>query len=118
MLVYFSNKHKTQRISDEAIDDCLATLKFIPDSFVTSKMLEKLDYDLHANVDILFQNGDFDKIKFIANQRYILAVDLNKISLDNDNNFEEDDPSTIIYVRCLAWRSKFEKRKAFGKAKN
>ena len=54
MLVYFSNKHKTQRISDEAIDDCLATLKFIPDSFVTSKMLEKLDYDLHANVDILF----------------------------------------------------------------
>ena len=33
---------------DKAVDDCLATLKFIPDWFVTSKMLEKLDNSLHA----------------------------------------------------------------------
>ena len=26
----------------EAVDDCLAALKFIPDWFVTSKMLEEL----------------------------------------------------------------------------
>ena len=33
---------------DEAVDNCLAALKFIPDWFVTSKMLEKLDNALHA----------------------------------------------------------------------
>ena len=27
---------------DKAIDDCLATLKFVPDWFVTSKMIKKL----------------------------------------------------------------------------
>ena len=28
----------------------------------------------------------------------ILAADLEKINLDNDNNFDQDDPNTIIYV--------------------
>ena len=37
---------------DEAVDDGLAALKFVPDLFVTSKMLEKHNA-LHAN-DILF----------------------------------------------------------------
>ena len=39
-------------------------------------------------------------------------VDLDKINLDNDNNFDEDDPDTIIHVRRLAWHSKFKKCKA------
>ena len=57
---------------DEAVDDCLAALKFVPDCFVTSKKLEKLDNALHANDDILFYNEDFDKASFIACQRQIL----------------------------------------------
>ena len=36
-------------MSDEAVDDCLAALKFIPDWFVTSKMLEQLRDVLLAN---------------------------------------------------------------------
>ena len=32
----------------------------------------------------------------------ILCVDLNKINLDDDNNFYEDDLDTIIHVRLLA----------------
>ena len=55
MLVYCPDRYKTQKMCDEAADDCLAALKFIPDWFVTSKMLEKLDNDLHANDDILLQ---------------------------------------------------------------
>ena len=35
------------------------------------------------------------KETFIANQRHILAVDLDKINLDNNNNFDENDPDTF-----------------------
>ena len=45
----------------------------------------------------------------------ILGVDLDKINLDDDNNFYEDDTDTIINVRLLAWLNKFEKPKALKK---
>ena len=78
-------------------------------------MLEKFDNALHANDDILSYNEDFNNVTFITNQRHILAVVLDKINLDNDNNFDEDDPNTIIHVRHLAWLSKFERCKALKK---
>ena len=74
---------------EEGVDDCLAALKFIPDSFVTSKMLEEFDKDLLANDCILFLNEDFNKVTYIANQKHIPAVGLDKINLDNDNNFNK-----------------------------
>ena len=43
----------------------------------------------------------------------IVNIDLNNINLDN--NFDEDDPDTIILVRLLAWHIKFEKRKELKK---
>ena len=33
---FYPDKYKTQRMLDEAVDDCLAALKLIPDWFVTS----------------------------------------------------------------------------------
>ena len=78
---------------DEAVDDCLAALKFIPDGFVTSKMLEKFYNALHANDDILFYNKDFDKVTFITNQKHVLAVDLDKINIEN--SFYSD---TVIHI--------------------
>ena len=39
----------------------------------------------------------------------ILNIDLNTINLDN--NFDEDDPDTIILIRLLAWYIKFKKTK-------
>ena len=109
---------------DEAVNDCLASLfinllqffyKFISDWFVTKEILEKDDNVLHANDEILFYNEDFDNITFTANQKHILAVDVYKINLDNDKNFDEDDLDTIIHVRRLGWSSKFEKQKALKK---
>ena len=47
-------------------------------------------------LDILFFNEDFDKVTLIACQRHILAADLEKINLHNDNNFDENDPYTIF----------------------
>ena len=46
---------------DETVDHCLAALKFVPDWFVTSKMLEKFHNVLHNNDDILFYNEDLIK---------------------------------------------------------
>ena len=100
---------------DESVDDSLSAFKFIPDWFVTSKMLEKSNHALHASDDILFYNEDFNKVTIIANQKHILAVDLEKINIDN--NFDEDDPDTIIHIILLTWRSKFQKRKALKKDK-
>ena len=102
ILVYCPDKYKTQRMSDEVVDDSLVALTFIPDWYVTSKMFERLDNNLHAKDDILFYNEDFEKVTFIANQRHILAIDLDKITLANDNNFDEDDPDTITLWH-LAW---------------
>ena len=31
LVVYWSDKYKTQRMCDEAIDDCLIALKLVPD---------------------------------------------------------------------------------------
>ena len=80
-------------------------------------MLEKFDKALLANDDIIFFSEDFNKVTFIANQRHILAVDLDKINLDEDNNFYEDNPDAIIHVKLLAWLSNLEKRKTPKKDK-
>ena len=45
-----------------------------------------------------------------------LNIDRNNINIDN--NFDEDDPDTIILLRLLAWHNKFEKPKAHIKKIN
>ena len=39
-------------------------------------------------------------------------MDLDKIILEQDNNFFEDDPDAVIYVRIFAWFNNFQKCKA------
>ena len=97
---------------DEAVDDSLATLKLIPDWFVTSKMIKKLTA-LYAYKDIPYFNEDSGDAVFNYNEMGIVNIDVNNINLDN--NFDEDDPDTIILIRLLAWHIKFEKRKELKK---
>ena len=52
--MYCSDKYKTQRMRDEAVDDSLPALKLIPDWFVTSKMIKKLYTALYAHNGLLF----------------------------------------------------------------
>ena len=80
-------------------------------------MIKKLFTDLYADENILYLNEDSSNAIFNYNEMGILNIDLNCINLD-DNNFEEDDPDTIIHVRLLAWHTKFEKRKALKKELN
>ena len=42
LMVYCLDKYKTKEMCDKAIDDSLAALALIPDSFVTSKMIKIL----------------------------------------------------------------------------
>ena len=66
----------TQEMCDEAIDTSLLALKFVPDWFVTNKMLEKLD--------VVFSNDDMDldDKNFSSDGIGIVTIDLNNINLD------------------------------------
>ena len=88
-------------------------MKLITDWFVTSRMIKKPYTALYADEDILYFNEDSGNVVFLCNKMGILNIDLNYINLDN--NFDEDDPGTIVLVRVLTWHIKFEKYKAIKK---
>ena len=102
---------------DEAVDDFLPTLNFLPDWFVTGKMIKRLFTASYADENMVYFDEDFGNVVFNSNEMDILNIDLNCINLD-DNNFDEDDLDTIIHVRLLAWHTKYEKRKALKKKLN
>ena len=54
-----------------------------------------------------FDEGSGD-VTFCSNEMGFLSVSISNINLDN--NFDEDNPDTIILI--LALHSKFKKRKA------
>ena len=45
-------------------------------------------------------------MSYFFNEIGILNIDLKNINLDN--NFDEDDPDTIILISFFAWHIKFE----------
>ena len=99
---------------NKAVDDFLPALKFVSDWFVTNKMIKKLLTALYAEDNVLFFYEYSGNATFCGNQMGILSVDLNNINL-YDTSYDEDDPETIIHIRLLIWRIKFEKRKALRK---
>ena len=117
MLIYSSDRYKTQNSCDKDVDDFQAALKLIPDWCVVTKMIRKLVIALYGDDNIFYFNEDFSDVMFFCNEMGILSVDLNNINL-NDINHDKNDPETIIHVRNLAWYSKFEKCKALKKELN
>ena len=100
-LNYYSYKidsYKIQEMRDKSADNFLPKLKFISDWFVKSTIMKNVYHALFADDDILFSDEDSDNIPFSSDELGILRVDLNNISLD-DTNFYEDDPKTISYAR-------------------
>ena len=95
------------------VDNSIAVLKLILDWFLTSKMIKKLFTALYGDKHILSFNEGSSNVLFNCNGMGILNIDLKKINLDN--NFDEDDPDTIIVIRLLACHIKFEKRKGLKK---
>ena len=90
-----------QKMYDEAVDDCLAALKFIPNMFVTSKIITKLLTALYADDNILYFKEYSGNARFCCNEMGILDIDLNKINL-GETNYDEHYPETIIDIRLLA----------------
>ena len=94
---------------DKAVDNRLAALKFVPDWFVTSKMIKKLITALYAD-EIFYINEDSGNVVFNYNEMGILNINLNNVNL-NDTNYDEVGLITIILIRRLAWHIEFDKRK-------
>ena len=62
--------NKNQKISDKAVDSHLLALKFVPDWFVTNKMIKKLDNAVLSNDDEMFgdiMSGFLKTIEFCLN---------------------------------------------------
>ena len=49
----------------KAVDDCLAALKFVPNWFVTSKMIKIVFTALYTDENILYFNEDFSNVVLI-----------------------------------------------------
>ena len=97
-IVFCPDKYKSQRMCDEAVD-----------CFVTKK-IRKLYTALYTDEHILYFDEVSGSVILPCNEMSILNIDLNNINLDN--NFDEDDPCTVILIKLLAWHIKFKKRKA------
>ena len=58
-------------------DDCLAGLKFVPDWFLTNKMIKILLFTaLYADDNILYFNEDSGNVVFNCNEMVILYINL------------------------------------------
>ena len=69
-------------------------------------MIKKLYTVLYVDENILYFNKDSGNVIFSCSEMCILNIDLNNINLDN--NFDEDNPDTIIFIKLLAGYSKSE----------
>ena len=81
--------------------------------FFTSKVIKKFFTALYADENVLYLNEDSGDAVFSYIEMGINYIDLNNSNLDN--NFDEDDPDTIIHIRLLAWHIRFEKRRELKK---
>ena len=115
MLKYYPDKYKTQELYDKAVDFYLITLKLVRDCFVTYKMLEKLDNSIFSNDDIFFHDVNSNIIIFLSNDMSFNTIILNNINLDDDDNFDKDDPEIINLLRLMDWCNRFKQRKACKK---
>ena len=64
---------------------------------------------MFSDENILYFNEDSGDAVFIYNEMGIVTIYLDNINLDD--NFDKEDPNTIILIRLLAWHTKFAKRK-------
>ena len=72
-------------------------------------MIKTLFIALYTDENIFYSNEDSGNVVYSCYKMGFLNIDLNNINLDN--NFDEDESDTTIFIRHLAWCIKFYKRK-------
>ena len=107
MFKHCHDKYKIYKMCDKAVDSYLLALKFVPNWFVTSKVIEKLDSATFSDDYIVFGYLDSGFVTFFINY-----IDLSSISLDNsnldDDSFDYWDPETINHVKLMGWCNRFK----------
>ena len=97
ILKHYHDRYDTQEMSDKVVDFCLLALKFVPDWFAISEMIEKFDSTIFANDYIVFDDLDSDFVTFFSSD-----IGLNRIAVDNinldDYYLDHLDPETINHV--------------------
>ena len=58
---------------DKVVEDFLPALKFVPNWFVTSKMIKKLSIALYPDDGLLFFDEGFGNVTFCCNEMGILS---------------------------------------------
>ena len=84
-------------MSDKAVDFCLLTLKFVPDWFAISEIIEKFDSTIFPNDYIVFDDLESDFVTFFSSDRSLNRIAVDNINLD-DYYLDHLDPETINYV--------------------
>ena len=101
MLKYCLDRYKTLELCDKAVDYFLPALKFVPDWFVTSKMVRNFIVLNSLIMIYAFLMKILVMLLFLVIKLGILSLDLNNINPDNVY-FDEDNPETIIHIRLMA----------------
>ena len=70
-------------------------------------MLGTLDNSVFSEGDIFFYDVDSYIITFLSNDMGFNTIEFNNINL-KDDNFDEDGPETINYVRLMTSRNRFK----------
>ena len=76
-------------------------LKFVPDWFVTIKMLEKRNNSIFSNDDMFFHDVDANIITFLTGHMGFNTIDLNKVNLDDDDDDDDDDTFDDDYSEII-----------------
>ena len=76
-------------------------------------MIEKLGNVVFSNDDIDLDVIGPDIAALFSDGMGLVTIDHNNINL-NDDNFDEDDPINIVFVRLIAWCNRFKQSKAGG----
>ena len=101
---------------NKAVESYLLALKFVPDWFIASKMIEKLDNAVFFNDGITFGDIDSDIVTYFNNKIGLNSINLNHFNLDDDN-FDDCDPKTINHIKLIAGYSRYMQHKACKKMK-
>ena len=101
---------------DNAVDSCLQALKFVPDWFVTSKVIEELDSAVFSNDYIVFGDLNSDFGTFFSSYIGLNSMTPDNVGLD-DVHFDYCDPETINHVKLIALHDKYNQHKAPKKDK-